>query len=63
MWRTDETAPWTSLQSASSWGAERLNWPTIWWIGHNPRGPLDAPFVGRDLQISTFGPVCQTDHS
>lgn len=61
MWRANPDAPWTSLQSASSWGAERLPMPQKWWVGHGPRGPEDAPFLGTELAVCTSGPVHQGD--
>lgn len=47
--------PWTSLASASAWGAERLHWRDSWTIGHGALGKDDAPFLGRDLTVHTTG--------
>lgn len=43
---------WTSLSAASAWGAERLNWPGDWSLGHGQQGPGDRAFLGRDLAIT-----------
>ena len=49
---------WTSLSAASAWGAERLDWPDHWSVGHGQQGPGDRAFLGRDLAVSaaTFDP-------
>jgi hypothetical protein len=54
MWRENDTAAWTSLVSASAWGAERLTWPDFWTIGGGKSGPGDRPFNGRDLAVHLF---------
>ena len=54
LWRPSDASPWSSLQSASPWGAERLAWPDRWSVGHGKGGPLDAPFLGPDLAVSSF---------
>ena len=41
-------ASWSSLDAASAWGAERLEWPARWSIGHAARGAADQPFRGSD---------------
>ena len=46
-------APWTSMSTASAWGAERLVWPGRWSVGHGQDGPGDRPFLGRNLTVST----------
>ena len=43
---------WSSLAAASPWGAERLNWPERWSVGHAQRGAGDQPFRGSALVVS-----------
>jgi len=50
LWRPNDRAPWSSLHAASPWGAERLQWPQLWTVGHARGGPDDRPFMGRDLR-------------
>jgi hypothetical protein len=50
--RTDRDAPWSSLAAASAWGAERLDWPELWSIGHAQGGRDDRPFLGAALGAS-----------
>lgn len=45
---------WTSLRAASAWGAERLDWPGEWSVGHGQQGPGDRTFLGRGLAISAM---------
>ena len=52
LWRADDQAPWSSLSSASPWGAERLTWPQQWGVGHDKRGPEDRPFRGTALEVT-----------
>jgi hypothetical protein len=52
MYSCDNDSCWSSLASASPWGAERLDWPGWWSIGHGHHGPLDRPFCGTDLETS-----------
>jgi hypothetical protein len=52
LWRWDDASPWSSLQGASPWGAERLTWPTAWSIGHDKHGPAGRPFCGGDLRVT-----------
>ena len=54
LWRQSDSSPWSSLQGASPWGAERLVWPHRWSVGHGKGGALDAPFRGRDLAVRSF---------
>lgn len=54
LWRLPE-GPWTSLASASAWGAERLHWRENWTVGHGPKGERDSPFLGSDLSVRTSG--------
>ena len=58
LWRAGDEAPWSSLDAASPWGAERLVWPERWSVGHGPGGPSDRPFAGADLAVSVH---CQGD--
>lgn len=51
MWRLNDDAPWTSLTAASPWGAERLEWPDVWSVGHGKRGASDSPFRGEELRV------------
>ena len=53
LYRLEADAPWSSLSSASAWGAERLDWPERFSVAHGPAGPHDRPFLGRDLAVST----------
>jgi len=57
LYRLADDAAWSSLSAASAWGAERLDWPGRWSVGHGQGGPGDRAFRGRDLAISatTFG--------
>jgi hypothetical protein len=52
MCRSGSNAAWSSLESASAWGAERLDWPPQWSVGHGQAGADDAPFKGSDLVVS-----------
>lgn len=54
LWRQDDSAPWTSLEGASPWGAERLIWPARWSVGHGKGGESDTPFRGLDLTARCF---------
>jgi hypothetical protein len=44
---------WSSLAAASPWGAERLDWPDRWSIGHGRSGAADRAFLGQDLTVLT----------
>jgi hypothetical protein len=50
--RSAGEASWSSLDAASAWGAERLEWPEHWSIGHAARGPADQRFRGSQLTAS-----------
>ena len=50
LWRWHEDISWSSLQAASSWGAERLSGGDMWHLGYGA-SPTDRPFLGRDLRI------------
>ncbi|HQS17451.1 GNAT family N-acetyltransferase [Reyranella sp.] len=52
LYRLAADAPWSSLSSASAWGAERLDWPGRFSVAHGPEGPRDRAFLGRDLAVS-----------
>lgn len=52
--RGADEAKWSSLTGASAWGAERLDWPDRWSIGHAARGPADQPFRGTKLSLSAM---------
>ena len=52
LYRLAADAPWSSLSAASAWGAERLDWPERWIVGHGQDGPADRAFLGRDLAAS-----------
>lgn len=45
---------WSSLTAASPWGAERLDWPEFWSVGHAHDGPDDQAFLGRQLAATGF---------
>lgn len=53
LYRLAADAPWSSLSAASAWGAERLDWPHRWSIGHGQEGPGDRAFLGSNLAVST----------
>ena len=53
LYRLAADAPWSSLSAASAWGAERLEWPSRWSVGHGQEGPGDRAFLGRNLAVST----------
>ena len=52
MYCLDDNESWSSLAAASPWGAERLDWPERWSIGHAQGGPDDRLFQGSDLVAS-----------
>ena len=52
--RSKGETSWSSLDAASAWGAERLDWPDRWAIGHASRGSADQPFRGSDLTASAL---------
>jgi len=51
LWRGSDRAAWSSLSAASPWGAERLERPLSWTVGHGFQGPDAQPFLGSDLQL------------
>jgi hypothetical protein len=52
LYRVAGAEVWSSLAGASAWGAERLQWPDRWTVGHASRGPGDQPFRGANLSVS-----------
>lgn len=52
LWRAPETAPWNSLTSTGSRGAEGLAWPSLWSLGGSLNGPGDSPFRGGPLDLA-----------
>lgn len=52
LYRLSRDDAWTSLSAASAWGAERLEWPDEWSVGHGQQGPGDRAFLGSDLAVS-----------
>lgn len=52
LWRSSNGGPWSSMEAASPWGAERLSWPERWRIGYERGGESDRPFRGRGLRVS-----------
>jgi GNAT superfamily N-acetyltransferase len=53
LYRLAADAPWSSLSAASAWGAERLDWPGRWTVGHGQDGHEDRAFLGGNLAVST----------
>ena len=52
LYRLDTHAAWSSLDAASPWGAERLDWPSCWSIGQGQHGASDRKFRGTDLRVT-----------
>ncbi|CAN5914980.1 hypothetical protein BH11PSE3_BH11PSE3_31880 [soil metagenome] len=52
--RLDGDPAWSSLAAASPWGAERLEWPHRWSVGHAQRAAADQPFRGAALAASAL---------
>jgi hypothetical protein len=52
LWRWSDRSPWSSLTAASPWGAESVNWPNTWSLGHGQRGIADQPFGGQNLRAT-----------
>jgi hypothetical protein len=48
---TDDFA-WSSLESSSARGAERMRWPLSWAMGCGPSGSSDEPFLGDRLELA-----------
>ena len=51
MYRLADDQPWSSFESSSPWGAERLNWPKHWSVGNNAE--QDLPFQGANLTVNS----------
>lgn len=60
LWRWDDNAPWSSLDSVAAWGADRVAWPTHWHVGFGQGGRADAPFAGSNLAVSVLTPSIST---
>jgi hypothetical protein len=54
LWRASDGSPWTSLDGASAWGPERLDWPARWSIGFGQGGDEDRPFAGAGLRVAAY---------
>ncbi len=54
LWRKNDEDNWTSLESASSWGAEKLLWPKNWSIGFDRDNSTEASFLGSELNVSYY---------
>ncbi len=51
LFRADEAAAWSTLESTSSKGGEDLQRPQRWAIGHGQSGTADRPYRGESLRI------------
>ncbi|MEM7026205.1 MAG: hypothetical protein AAF637_27055, partial [Pseudomonadota bacterium] len=60
LWRPSGTQGWSSLDGASAWGIDRLNWPSHCTVG--AKGLSDgAAFEGADLDLTlSWNGVAQT---
>ena len=55
LFRYNDNDYWSSMKSASAWGAERLKWPKYWTFGKNHEGIEDKmDFKGKKLEIRWF---------
>ena len=52
MYRHGQDERWSSLEAASAWGSERLDWPERWSVGHAQGGSGDRVFRGSALGAS-----------
>ncbi len=52
LWRADDESPWSTLDGASPWGPERLDWHGSWRVGETADG--DMPFAGDGLDVRYF---------
>lgn len=59
LWRWNDKTSWSSLRCASPWGAERLNWPENWAVGHDQYGPGSAQFNGNNLEVLGYSQLLQ----
>jgi hypothetical protein len=51
LYRHHDTSSWSSFNSATAQGLERLSWPLHWAIGHGQGGAQDRPFRGPALSF------------
>jgi len=51
IWRQGDQTSWSSLDTTSSRGAERLAWPQFWDTGKGPLRTGESVFKGLDLQV------------
>ena len=51
LWRTDDSAPWSSLIGATPWGVERLASLERWSVGHDQFGVGGQAFRSEDLRV------------
>lgn len=51
LWREAGRDAWSSFVGASAWGAERLPWPSRWWVGQDDEA-ADEPFAGTGLAVA-----------
>ncbi len=61
LWRREDGDSWSSLSSASSYGLERVPWPSHWSAGHSQRATTDRPFRGRELRVTWHAQAQQLD--
>jgi Calcineurin-like phosphoesterase len=54
MYRTREDAPWTSLTTSCSRGAEAMMWPGRWAVGNGMSGPNHLRFRGYGLEARWY---------
>ena len=54
LWRSAGERAGRRSMPPRPWGAERLDWPERWSIGHAARGPADQPFRGSTLTVSAL---------
>jgi hypothetical protein len=57
LYRHHDTAHWSSFNSATARGLERLSWPQHWAIGYGQGGVEDRPFRGAALNFQ----IAQTE--
>jgi hypothetical protein len=57
LYRHHDTAHWSSFNSATARGLERLSWPRHWAIGYGQGGAKDRPFRGAALNFQ----IAQTE--
>ena len=55
LYRQGDNDPWSSMDSSSSWGVERLKWPKYWTIAKNMQDTEDKMrFKGSKLDVRWF---------